>query len=103
MAILLEYELQHGAQNPVTLQTQLPLSSTTSHRWVLDMLSKGKKLKPLVSEFKDYVFFLNAVNCDPEDSAFFQRQIQCGTIRVDEQVGGNVFYWSTSEKEYKLD
>ena len=32
---------------------------------------KGKKLKPLVSEFKDYVFFLNAVNCDPEDSAFF--------------------------------
>ena len=33
----------------------------------------------------------------------FQRQIQCGTIRVDEQVGGNVFYWSTSEKEYKLD
>ena len=58
-------------QNPVTLQTQLPLSSTTSHRWVLDMLSKGKKLKPLVSEFKDYVFFLNAVNCDPEDSAFF--------------------------------
>jgi hypothetical protein len=77
------------------------------------MLSKGKKLKPLVSEFKDYVFFLNAVNCDPEDSAFFstqpkgarivQRQIQWGTIRVDEQVGGNVFYWSTSEKEYKLD
>ena len=71
MAILLEYALQHGAPKPVTLQTQLPLSSTTSHRWVLDMLSKGKKLKPLVSEFKDYVFFLNAVNCDPEDSAFF--------------------------------
>ena len=113
MAILLDYALQHGAQNPVTLQTQLPLSSTTSHRWVLDMLPKGKKLKPLVSEFRDYVFFLNAVNCDPEDSVFFstkpkgarivQRQIQWGTIRVDEQVGGNVFYWSTREKEYKLD
>ena len=113
MAILLEYALQHGAQNPVTLQTQLPLSTTTSHRWVLDMLPKGKKLKPLVSEFRDYVFFLNAVNCDPEDSTFFstqpkgarivQRQIQWGKIRVDEQVGGNAFYWSTSEKEYKLD
>ena len=47
------------------------MSSTTSHRWVLDMLPKGKKLKPLVSEFRDYVFFLNAVNCDPEDSVFF--------------------------------
>ena len=77
------------------------------------MLPKGKKLKPLVSEFKDYFFFLNAVNCNPEDSACFttkpkgarivQRQTQWGTIRVDEQVGGNVFYWSTSEKECKLD
>jgi hypothetical protein len=65
------------------------------------MLPKGKKLKPLVSEFKDYFFFLNAVNCNPEDSACFttkpkgarivQRQTQWGTIRVDEQVGGNVF------------
>ena len=47
---------------------------TTSHRWILDMLPKGKKLKPLVSEFRDYIYFLNAVNCDPEGSTLFQSQ-----------------------------
>ena len=57
MAVLLKYAIQHGAHNPANLQTQLPGSSTTSHRWILDMLPKGKKLKPLVSEFQDYIFF----------------------------------------------
>ena len=113
MAILLKYAMQQGAQNPANLQTQLPGSTTTSHRWILDMLPRGKKLKPLVSEFRDYKFFLNAVNCDPEVSTFFttqpkgsrivQRQIQWGLIRVSEQNGANVFFWCSEGKEHKLD
>ena len=113
MAVLLKYAIQHGAQNPVNLQMQLPGSATTSHRWIIDMLPKGKKLKPLVSEFQEYIFFLNAVNCDPEASTFFttqpkgarivQRQIQWGLLRVSEQDGANVFFWCSGEKEYKLD
>ena len=71
MAILLKYAIQRGAQNPVTLPTQLPQSATTSHRWILDMLPRGKKLKPLFSEFQTYVNFLNSVNCDPEESCNF--------------------------------
>ena len=113
MAILLAYAVRHGAQNPDVLQAQLPASSTTSHRWILDMLPKGKKLKPLVSEFQHYIFFLNAVNCDPEASSFFanqpkgsrivQRQIQWGSIRVDELEQEQNFYWISGAKEVKLD
>ena len=113
MAILLKYAIQRGAQNPVTLPTQLPQSATTSHRWILDMLPRGKKLKPLFSEFQTYVNFLNSVNCDPEESAIFhsqakgarivQRQIQWGTVRVDELDGKNVFYWNSAGKDYQLD
>ena len=40
---------------------------TTSHRWILDMLPKGKK-------FRDYIYFLTALNCDPEGSTLFQSQ-----------------------------
>ena len=113
MAILLAYATRHGAQDPVTLKEQLPIAATTSHRWILEMLPKGKKLKPLVSEFQKYVYFLNAVNCDPETTNFFttqprgtrivQRQIQWGYIRVEEQENGNCFYWVAGENEYQLD
>ena len=56
MALVLSYALEEGALNPDTLQAQLPQTANTSHRWILDMLPKGKKLRPLVSEFKGYAF-----------------------------------------------
>ena len=32
-----------------------------------------------------------------------QRQIQWGTVRVDELDGKNVFYWNSAGKDYQLD
>ena len=57
-AILLQYATSLGAVVPQNLVEQLPSPQATSHRWVLDMLPKGKKLRPLVSEFRDYKYFL---------------------------------------------
>ena len=108
MAIVLSYAMEMGALDPDTLQAQLPQTSNTSHRWILDMLPKGKKLKPLVSEFQQYMFFLNTLDADPEKSEFFlaqpkgarlvQRQIQWGKVRVDGHTGSQKFFWEADGK-----
>ena len=111
IALLVQYALNHGAVKATTLQDQLPTAATTAHRWLLDMLPRGKKLKPLVSEFQHYKQFLNDISCDPEQAQFFlaqpkgcrlvNRQIQWGRLRVDEQVEKLV--WVTGDKEYELE
>ena len=113
VAILHDYALKHGASKSDTLAEQLLATTTTSHRWVLDMLPKGKRLKPLVSEFRDYKHFLNDVHSDPEVHACFQcypkgarlvhRQIQWGTVRVDETAGDNKFVWESNGKVSQLE
>ena len=113
MALVLDYAIKLGAQNPDTLQTQLPVSHATSHRWILDMLPKGKKLKPLVSEFQGYKQFLNQPDHDPEHTQFFMaqprgarivhRQMKWGTVRVEEQAGGKVFTWISGEKQLNVE
>jgi hypothetical protein len=78
------------------------------------MLPKGKKLKPLVSEFQGYCFFLVNPSQEPESSAFFQqqlkgsklvqRQLQWGRVRVVEDEGAETFWWvnSSDDKHYQL-
>ena len=113
-AILQQYAIDHGALRVDTLGEQISTTTSTSHRWILDMLPKGKKLKPLVSEFQSYCFFLVNPSQEPETSPFFlkqrkgsrvvQRKFQWGRIRVVDQVDGKVFYWENSQddKQYEL-
>ena len=114
-AILLKYAKNHGAQELDTMESQLKRTSTTSHRWVLDMLPKGKKYKPLVSEFQQYKCFLNRLNSEPEQSDFFktlpkgarlvQRQLQWGKLRVTEHNRDEsaLWVWDVSGKTMQLD
>ena len=106
IAIILRYVTALGATMPQDLHEQLPSAQVTSHRWVLDMLPKGKKLRPLVSEFKDYKYFLVHPSQEPEDAPFFkqqpkgarvvQRQLQWGEVRVEEQQGEVSVLWINS-------
>ena len=113
MSILVQYAIFHGAIQVNTLDHQLPIADTTSHRWILNMLPKGKKLKPLVSEFRDYVHFLNQLHCEPETSACFQRQlkgsrivdrrIQWGRLRVEMVDGVKISIWESDQVDYRLE
>ena len=97
---------------PETLMEQLPSTHVTSHRWVLDMLPKGKKLRPLVSEFQFYKFFLTNPSQEPEETQFFrqqlkgarvvQRQLQWGMMRVDEQSKGFLWQDENTGKDFQL-
>ena len=111
--LIIQYVLHHGAGQHATLDTQIAAASSTSHRWILDMLPKGKKLRPLVSEFKGYAFFLVSPSQEPENSFFFkqqlkgarilQRQMQWGRMRVVEHKGQQNFLWVNNEgKQYDL-
>ena len=53
--IALQKALEMGAVQLVDLPRQLATTSTTSQRFLLDMLPKGKKFRPLVSEYGQYV------------------------------------------------
>ena len=70
VAILLAYARHMGAEQHNTLQEQLPASTVTSHRWILDMLPRGKRMKPLVSEFQDYKQLAIDPVADPEKLVF---------------------------------
>lgn len=93
-AIIHAYASQEGAVEPQDLVQQLAIRHHTSHRWILDMLPRGKKYKPLVSEFAKYVTFAVATSLEPEQSWFFKEQpkgtrvtsrhLQWGCLRVDE-------------------
>lgn len=109
VAILLSYARQMGAEQPHTLQEQLPASNVTSHRWILNMLPKGKRMKPLVSEFQGYKLFAIDSVSDPEKTAIFenlpkgapivQRRLQWGKIRVDEHA----CWWLSGDKSLEID
>ena len=57
--IALQKALQMGAVQLVDLR-QLATTGTTSQRFLLDMLPKGKKFRPLVSEYGRYVLVATA-------------------------------------------
>jgi hypothetical protein len=77
------------------------------------MLPKGKKLRPLVSEFQSYKFFLTNPSQEPEETQFFskqlkgarvvQRQLQWGVMRVDEQAKGFLWQEESTGKDFQLE
>ena len=91
-AILVQLAISCGANQPLDLEQQLKQRSSTSHRWILDMLPRGKKFKPLVSEFSSYIHVLVKTFQDVEQSVFFKQQLkgtkltsrrlQVGCVRV---------------------
>ena len=109
VAILLQHARELGAANPTDMEQQLPSGLVTSHRWVIDMLPKGKQVKPLVSEFQSYKNFIIDVASDPEQSQAFKtlpkgarivhRQLQWGKIRVDD----GVHTWVTNNKSHVIE
>ena len=109
IAILLSYAKMLGAEQPSTLQEQLPASTVTSHRWILNMLPRGKRMKPLVSEFQTYKQFAIDAVSDPEKTEIFQslpkgsrivqRRLQWGKFRVDEQA----CVWLSGDKSIEID
>ena len=46
--------LQKGAQDVVSLHQQLEHQETTAHSFLLSAVPRGKKFKPLVSEYAHY-------------------------------------------------
>ena len=109
VAVFVAYAMRMGASAPSTLSEQLPMDHGTSHRWVIDMLPKGKRMKPLVSEFQAYKQFAIEAATDPESSDIFQalpkgarivqRQLQWGMFRVDEQA----YFWFSGDKKVEID
>ena len=75
-AILVQLATSCGANQPLNLEQQLKQQSSTSHRWILDMLPRGKKFKPLVSEFSSYIHVLVKTFQDVEQSVFFKQQLK---------------------------
>ena len=70
-AVLQQYAITNGALVVDTLGAQLSTTTSTSQRWILDMLPKGKKLKPLVSEFQSYSFSWSTHHRSPKVHHFF--------------------------------
>jgi hypothetical protein len=70
VTLLVRYAIFHGAQQPETLEDEIPRTSNTAHRWIMDMLPKGKKMRPLVSEFQAYCKFLSQPALEPEQNKF---------------------------------
>ena len=109
IALLLTYARHMGAEQHNTLQEQLPASTVTSHRWILNMLPRGKRMKPLVSEFQDYKQFAIDSVADPDKTGLFdnlpkgarivQRRLQWGKFRVDEHA----CFWFSGEKSFEID
>ena len=105
-SIILKLACSFGAHKPDDLHAQVAAVATTSKRWILDMLPKGKKLRPLVSEFQHYITFAVSPSEDPESTDIFRlypkgtrlvhRQLQWGRVRVD---GSGSFEWFEKESE----
>ena len=110
-AILVQLAISRGASQPINLEQQLKQQSATSHRWILDMLPRGKKYKPLVSEFSSYIHVLVKTFQDVEQSVFFKQQLkgtkltsrrlQSGYVRV---VDGSSTVWEEEKtsKQWEL-
>ena len=108
---LIQLAISRGASQPINLEQQLKQQSATSHRWILDMLPRGKKYKPLVSEFSSYIHVLVKTFQDVEQSVFFKQQLkgtkltsrrlQSGCVRV---VDGSSKVWEEEKtsKQWEL-
>ena len=110
-AILVQLAISHGASQPVNLEQQLKQQSSTSHGWILDTLPRGKRYRPLLSEFFSYTHVLVKTFQDVEQSDFFKQQLkgtklttrrlQLGCVRV---VNGIPKLWEEDKtaKQWEL-
>ena len=85
--------LQLGAMDVDNLEQQLQVEGTLFHRVVLSALPRGKRYKPLVSEYGSYYTVVHAstVECPtgmvPEGAKLIhQRLAKRGDLRVDEPI-----------------
>ena len=101
--------LEFGACETFTLEEQTEQAPSTQHRILLDMLPRGRKFRPLVSEFGHYEKWAVATANGPTDAVFLQlfpkgakivhRQFHGGSFRVDENQEVKVHESCTPESE----
>ena len=85
--------MEMGANEVHTLQQQTEHAPSSQHRFLLDMLPRGRKFKPLVSEFGRYEKWLVPCLHNPADATLLcnfpkgskvvHRQVHGGKLRVD--------------------
>ena len=90
-AIIKDNAFAMGAHDVTNLQQQLEETSLSGHRFILGMLPRGKKFKPLVSEYGAYqkhVFEINqstqhekVLQKLPKGSKILHRRLQRGVLR----------------------
>ena len=90
-SIIKEQALSMGVHSIDNLQQQLETTSSSGHRFILGMLPRGKKFKPLVSEYGTYqkhVFQANQqtlheelMSCLPKGSKIMHRPLKRGVLR----------------------
>ena len=90
-SIIKEQALHMGAQSIDNLQQQLETTSSSGHRFILGMLPRGKKFKPLVSEYGTYqkhIFQANETKLQeelfsnlPKGSKIMHRLLKRGILR----------------------
>jgi hypothetical protein len=85
--------LQLGVVDVENLEQQIQVEHTSLHRVVLSALPRGKKFKPLVSEYGQYHTVVHAPHVEnPIDvvpagaKLVHQRLAQRGEVRVDDQI-----------------
>ena len=83
--------LSLGAIEPEDLEQQQKVESMSTHRIVLSALPRGKKFKPLVSEYGSYITTLHAptvvfpeASLPPGAKLVHQRVAKWGAERVDD-------------------
>ena len=89
--------LEMGATELATLEQQTQHAPSSQHRFLLDMLPKGRKFRPLVSEYGHYEKWAVAFPHSPDVAAVLQhlpkgakvvhRQVHQGNFRVDGEDG----------------
>eukprot|EP00435_Cladocopium_sp_Y103_P072753 s158_g41.t1 len=102
--------LELGAAEVENLQEQIQTAPSTQHRILLDMLPRGRKFKPLVSEYGSYEKW--AVASDVSESMFLQqfpkgtrivhRQFQKGMFRVDALKDDEVKVHSSCNAQHEM-
>ena len=89
VTLLVQYAVAHGAQQPQTLDEQVPTYTNMAHRWIMDMLPKGKNYV-IVSEFQFYCTFLNQPSLEPEQKQNFSCSSQrASELFIDNYNGGS--------------
>ena len=103
-AIIKDHAFAMGAHDVTNLQQQLEETSLSGHRFILGMLPRGKKFKPLVSEYGAYqkhVFDINqstqhekVLQKLPKGSKILHRRLQRGVLRDNAILSGESAEWN---------